>query len=90
MDAQDVAVWVAEPRLMEFASGRDPVHRLDLRKVVLLETHPALAQLVDRGSDVADFPRRERVLRLTRAAPLVDLEQRTAAAPIHHLLTGGG
>ena len=74
MDAQDVAVGVAEPGLLEVSSGRDAVLGLDFREVVLFEAHATVAQLVDSGSQVADLPRRERVLRVTCGGPFVDLE----------------
>src|SRR6478736_919507 len=87
MDAKDVAVGVAKPGLAKIFSARDPVRGLDLRKVVLLETHATVSQLIDGGPDVVDFPRRERVLCGPYGRPLVDLEQRPAAAPIYHLRT---
>jgi len=69
MDAQDVAVGVAKPGLAEVSSGRDAVLGLDLREIVLLEAHATVAQLVDGGSQVAYFPRGERVLRVTGGGP---------------------
>jgi hypothetical protein len=59
---------------MEISSGRDAVLGLDLREVVLLEAHATVAQLADGGSQVAHLSRRERVLRLARGGPFVDLK----------------
>src|SRR5439155_8208357 len=85
MDAQDVAVRVPKPGGLKVSGRRDAILGLELGKVVLLEAHPPTPQVLHLRPHVGDLPRRERMLRVSRAGSLVYLERGAIAAAVDHL-----
>src|SRR3989442_15722325 len=64
---ENIPFAIFEPGRLRTASGRDAVHGLDPRHVVLLEHHASRLEFSDFGHDVVNGP--ERRTRLRRACP---------------------